>query len=84
MIDHRISGGLASKMMKELIKYPLKTSKMEIVVKYQNRKKLSNLAEEFAEKLATKVSALKVGDGSQEGIEQGPLINIAAVEKVDG
>ena len=37
-------------MMKELIKYPLKTSKMEIVVKYQNRKKLSNLAEEFAEK----------------------------------
>ena len=43
-----------------------------------------NVAEEFAEKLATKVSALKVGDGSQEGIEQGPLINIAAIEKVDG
>ena len=28
VIDHRIAGGLASKMMKDLAKYPLKTSKM--------------------------------------------------------
>jgi succinate-semialdehyde dehydrogenase/glutarate-semialdehyde dehydrogenase len=29
------------------------------------------------------VKALKVGDGAQPGIEQGPLINLAAVEKVE-
>ena len=28
VIDHRIAGGSASKMVKELLKYPLKTSKM--------------------------------------------------------
>lgn len=50
VIDHRISGGLASKMVKELAKYPLKTSKMEMVVKSQNRKKLTNLTEEFVGK----------------------------------
>ena len=37
----------------------------------------------FAAKLATAVKALKVGDGAQPGIEQGPLINMAAVEKVE-
>src|SRR3954462_1915035 len=37
----------------------------------------------FAEKLGKAVSALKVGDGMVQGIEQGPLINIAAVEKVE-
>jgi succinate-semialdehyde dehydrogenase/glutarate-semialdehyde dehydrogenase len=37
----------------------------------------------FAAKLATAVKALKIGDGSQPGIEQGPLINMAAVEKVE-
>ena len=37
----------------------------------------------FATKLATAVKALKVGDGAQPGIEQGPLINMAAVEKVE-
>jgi len=37
----------------------------------------------FAEKLATAVSALKVGDGMMPGIEQGPLINMSAVEKVE-
>ena len=39
--------------------------------------------EEFAEKLAVKVSALKVGNGFDEGVVQGPLINMAAVEKVE-
>jgi succinate-semialdehyde dehydrogenase/glutarate-semialdehyde dehydrogenase len=37
----------------------------------------------FAEKLAVAVSELKVGDGMAEGTSQGPLINQAAVEKVE-
>ncbi|MET0105034.1 MAG: NADP-dependent succinate-semialdehyde dehydrogenase [Sedimenticola sp.] len=37
----------------------------------------------FAEKLAEKVKTLQVGDGTEEGVNQGPLINEAAVEKVE-
>ena len=37
----------------------------------------------FAEKLKKAVAALKVGDGATAGVEQGPLINMAAVEKVE-
>jgi len=37
----------------------------------------------FAEKLAKAVSALKVGDGMQDGVQQGPLITQKAVEKVE-
>ena len=37
----------------------------------------------FAAKLAAKVSALKVGDGTAEGVTQGPLIDMAAIEKVE-
>ncbi len=37
----------------------------------------------FAEKLAARVAALKVGDGAADGVVQGPLINRAAVEKVE-
>jgi succinate-semialdehyde dehydrogenase/glutarate-semialdehyde dehydrogenase len=37
----------------------------------------------FAERLKKAVAALKVGDGAAPGIEQGPLINMAAVEKVE-
>ena len=37
----------------------------------------------FAEKLAKAVAALRVGDGAMAGIDQGPLINMAAVEKVE-
>jgi succinate-semialdehyde dehydrogenase/glutarate-semialdehyde dehydrogenase len=37
----------------------------------------------FAEKLGKAVAALKVGDGMKPGVEQGPLINMAAVEKVE-
>jgi len=37
----------------------------------------------FAEKLAAAVRALKVGDGLEDGIEAGPLINAEAVEKVE-
>ncbi|MEE9590270.1 MAG: NAD-dependent succinate-semialdehyde dehydrogenase [Hyphomicrobiaceae bacterium] len=39
--------------------------------------------EEFAERLAVEVEKLKVGDGTEEGVTQGPLINMAAVEKVE-
>ncbi|MGQ3673672.1 NAD-dependent succinate-semialdehyde dehydrogenase [Xanthobacter sp. TB0136] len=37
----------------------------------------------FAEKLAARVQQMKVGNGFDEGVEQGPLINEAAVEKVE-
>ena len=37
----------------------------------------------FAAKLAVKVSALKIGDGTAEGVTQGPLIDMAAIEKVE-
>ena len=37
----------------------------------------------FAAKLATKVAALKIGDGTAEGVSQGPLIDMAAIEKVE-
>jgi succinate-semialdehyde dehydrogenase/glutarate-semialdehyde dehydrogenase len=37
----------------------------------------------FAERLGKAVSALRIGDGMMPGIEQGPLINMAAVEKVE-
>jgi len=42
-----------------------------------------NVYDEFSKKLAKKVAELKVGDGFDEGINQGPLINMAAVEKVE-
>ncbi|MEH6542948.1 MAG: NADP-dependent succinate-semialdehyde dehydrogenase [Porticoccaceae bacterium] len=36
----------------------------------------------FAEKLAIAVRKMKIGSGLEEGVEQGPLINQAAVDKV--
>lgn len=36
----------------------------------------------YCEKLVEAVRKLKVGDGLEEGVTQGPLINLAAVEKV--
>ena len=38
--------------------------------------------EEFSDKLAAKIKAMKVGDGTQDGVVIGPLINEAAVTKV--
>ncbi|MDR9440041.1 MAG: NAD-dependent succinate-semialdehyde dehydrogenase [Halomonas sp.] len=38
--------------------------------------------EAFLEKLAARVAQLEVGNGLDEGVVQGPLINAAAVEKV--
>lgn len=37
----------------------------------------------FAEKLAARVQTLKVGAGVEEGVEQGPLIDQSAVDKVE-
>jgi len=37
----------------------------------------------FAEKLSKAVGSLKVGDGLGDGVMQGPLINMEAVEKVE-
>ncbi len=37
----------------------------------------------FAAKLATAVAALKVGKGTEEGVTQGPLIDDAAIAKVE-
>lgn len=38
----------------------------------------------FAAKLAAAAAAMKVGDGLADGITQGPLINMEAIEKVEG
>jgi succinate-semialdehyde dehydrogenase/glutarate-semialdehyde dehydrogenase len=37
----------------------------------------------FVEKFSKKVAAMKVGDGTEAGVTQGPLINAKAVEKVE-
>lgn len=39
--------------------------------------------DEFAEKLAAETAKLRVGNGLEENVVQGPLINPAAVEKVE-
>ncbi|MEI2714768.1 MAG: NAD-dependent succinate-semialdehyde dehydrogenase [Nocardioides sp.] len=41
-----------------------------------------SVASEFAEKLAAKMGALKVGRGQDEGVQVGPLIDSRAVESV--
>ncbi len=40
------------------------------------------IADEFATRLASRVAALKVGDGSDEQVDLGPMINHQAVAKV--
>src|SRR5574339_102123 len=37
----------------------------------------------FSKRLAEKVAAMKVGNGLEEGVVQGPLIDMKAVEKVE-
>jgi succinate-semialdehyde dehydrogenase/glutarate-semialdehyde dehydrogenase len=39
--------------------------------------------EAFQAKLTERVRAMRVGDGAEEGVAQGPLINMRAVEKVE-
>ena len=39
--------------------------------------------DEFAQKLGAKVAAMKIGSGLEDGVMQGPLIDMKAVEKVE-
>src|SRR3981189_3147390 len=39
--------------------------------------------DQFVEKLSKKAAAMKVGDGTEAGVTQGPLINMDAIEKVE-
>lgn len=43
----------------------------------------SGVYDRFAEKLVAKVRELKVGRGTEPGVQQGPLIDMKAVEKVE-
>ncbi|MGI9310976.1 MAG: NAD-dependent succinate-semialdehyde dehydrogenase, partial [bacterium] len=43
----------------------------------------SGVYDAFAEKMIAATAALRVGDGRDDGVAQGPLINRAAVEKVE-
>ncbi|MDA0362331.1 MAG: NAD-dependent succinate-semialdehyde dehydrogenase [Proteobacteria bacterium] len=43
----------------------------------------SGVYENFVSKFKTAVAKMKVGDGREAGVEQGPLIDISAVEKVE-
>lgn len=43
----------------------------------------SGVYDEFSRKLSAEVALMKVGDGMQEGVSQGPLIDIHGVEKVE-
>ncbi|MFH1658826.1 MAG: succinate-semialdehyde dehydrogenase (NADP+) [Rhodocyclaceae bacterium] len=43
----------------------------------------SGIYEEFAAKFADKARGLKVGDGTESGVAQGPLINAAGLSKVE-
>lgn len=46
VVDHRIRAGQAAKMMRELNKYPLKSSCMDLLIRQQNRPKIGALVEE--------------------------------------
>jgi succinate-semialdehyde dehydrogenase/glutarate-semialdehyde dehydrogenase len=39
--------------------------------------------DQFVEKLSKKVAAMKIGDGTEQGVTQGPLINMEAIDKVE-
>ena len=43
----------------------------------------SGVYDEFATKLAGKVATMKVGPGTEDGVEIGPMINRAAIEKIE-
>ena len=43
----------------------------------------ASIHDAFVEKLVTATAALKMGDGLEEGVQQGPLVNVGAVEDVE-
>ena len=51
MVDNRVRGGQAGKMLKELSKYPLKSSCMDLLIRQVNRGRLGSLAEECVQAL---------------------------------
>lgn len=44
----------------------------------------AGVADEFTERLAAAMGAMKVGPGNEEGVTCGPMINAAAIESIDG
>ncbi len=44
----------------------------------------ARVADEFTTKLSAAMAAIKVGNGFAEGVDCGPMINAAAVSKIDG
>ena len=51
VVDNRIRGGQAAKMLKELSKYPLKSSCMDLLIRQVNRSRISSLVDECQESL---------------------------------
>jgi len=43
----------------------------------------AGIYDEFVQKLSKKVAAMKIGDGTEQGVVQGPLINMEAVDKIE-
>ena len=43
----------------------------------------ASIHDAFVEKLVTATAGLKMGDGLEEGVQQGPLVNVGAVEDVE-
>ncbi|MCK1732232.1 NAD-dependent succinate-semialdehyde dehydrogenase [Bradyrhizobium sp. 142] len=43
----------------------------------------AGIYEEFVQKLSAKVAAMKIGDGTEQGVVQGPLINMEAIDKIE-
>ena len=44
----------------------------------------AGVADEFTERLAAAMGAMKVGPGNEEGVTCGPMINAGAIESIDG
>src|SRR5260370_13152025 len=65
----------------------------EMVSKYRNMGKTcvcanriyaqDKIYDQFVEKLSKKVAAMKIGDGTEQGVTQGPLIKMDAVLKIE-
>ncbi len=64
-----------------------------IVSKYRNMRQTcvctnriyaqERVYDQFVQKLSKRVATLKIGDGTESGVVQGPLINMEAVDKVE-
>lgn len=60
VVDLRISNGGASKLYKIVAKLPIKSSKIEMIAKHQNKNQLSNFTDQFLkEYLKEQINVLK-------------------------